>query len=117
LGIVNTLTALILQRGREIGILRAVGALRSQVRRIVLIEAGLIGLSGYVIGALCGLVLAALLVFVINRQFFGWSIHLVLQPAIFAQAFLLVAVTCLLAGLWGAGRAAGGAPAEAVRLA
>jgi predicted lysophospholipase L1 biosynthesis ABC-type transport system permease subunit len=88
----------------------------SQVRRIVLIEAGLIGLTGYVIGALCGLVLAALLVFVINRQFFGWSIHLVLQPGIFLQAFALVAVTSLLAGLWPAHHAANRAPADAMRL-
>jgi putative ABC transport system permease protein len=116
LGIVNTLTALILQRGREIGILRAIGAFRSQVRRIVLIEAGLIGLTGYVIGSLCGLVLAALLVFVINRQFFGWSIRMVLSPGIFLQAFALVAVTSLLAGLWPARHAAGRAPAEAMRL-
>lgn len=116
LGIVNTLTALILQRGREIGILRAVGALRSQVRRIVLIEAGLIGLSGYVIGALCGLVLATLLVYVINRQFFGWSFRMVLEPAIFLQAFALVAVTSLLAGLWPARHAADRLPAEAMRL-
>jgi putative ABC transport system permease protein len=116
IGIVNTLTALILQRGREIGILRAIGALRSQVRRIVLIEAGLIGLSGYVIGSLCGLVLAALLVFVINRQFFGWSIRMVLEPAIFLQAFALVAVTSPLAGLWPARHAAGRAAAEAMRL-
>jgi putative ABC transport system permease protein len=116
LGILNTLTALILQRGREIGILRAIGALRGQVRRIVVIEAGLIGLTGYVIGALCGLVLAALLVFVINRQFFGWSIRLILEPTIFVQAFLLVLVTSLLAGLWPARHAAGRAPAEAMRL-
>jgi putative ABC transport system permease protein len=116
LGIINTLTALILQRGREIGILRAIGAFRSQVRRIVLIEAGLIGLTGYVIGSLCGLTLAALLVFVINRQFFGWSIRMVLEPAIFLQAFALVAVTSLLAGLWPARHAASRAPAEAMRL-
>jgi putative ABC transport system permease protein len=116
LGIVNTLTALILQRGREIGILRAIAALRAQVRRIVLIEAGLIGLCGYLIGSLCGLVLAALLVFVINRQFFGWSIRMVLEPGIFLQAFALVAVTSLLAGLWPARHAAGRAPAEAMRL-
>ena len=63
-----------------------------------------------------GLVLTALLVFVINRQFFGWSIHLVLQPGIFLQAFALVAVTSLLAGLWPARHAAGRAPAEAMRL-
>ena len=88
----------------------------SQVRRIVLIEAGLIGLSGYVIGAACGLALAALLVFVINRQFFGWSIRMVLDPWIFLQAFALVAVTSLLAGLWPAHHAAGRAPAEAMRL-
>jgi putative ABC transport system permease protein len=116
LGIVNTLTALILQRGREIGILRAIGAFRAQVRRIVLIEAGLIGLTGYVIGTLCGLALAALLVYVINRQFFGWSIRMRLEPMLFVQTFLLVALTSLLAGLWPARHAAGRAPAEAMRL-
>jgi len=86
------------------------------VRRIVLIEAGLIGLTGCVIGAICGLALAALLRFVINRQFFGWSIRLVLQPAIFLQTFALVALTSLRAGLWPARHAAGRAPAEAMRL-
>jgi putative ABC transport system permease protein len=55
-------------------------------------------------------------VFVINRQFFGWSIRMVLEPAIFLQAFALVAVTSLLAGLWPARHAAGRAPAEATRL-
>jgi putative ABC transport system permease protein len=61
-------------------------------------------------------VLAALLVFVINRQFFGGGIHLVLQPGIYLQAFALVAVTSLLAGLWPARHAAARAPAEAMRL-
>jgi putative ABC transport system permease protein len=82
----------------------------------VLIEAGLIGLCGYVIGALCGLVLAALLVFVINRQFFGWSIRMALDPAIFLQASARIALTSLLAGLWPVRHAAGRAPAEAIRL-
>ena len=63
----------------------------------------------------CSLLLAALLDFVINRQFFGWSIRMVLPPAIFLKAFLLVALTSLLAGLWPA-RHAASPPAEAMRL-
>src|SRR5262249_24984736 len=65
LGIVNTLTALTLQRGREIGVLRAVGAMRRQVREIVLIEAGVVGVLGTAIGSACGIVLALLLIYVI----------------------------------------------------
>ena len=52
----------------------------------------------------------------INRQFFAWSIRMVVEPAIFVQTFVLVAVTSLLAGLWPARHAAGRAPAEAMRL-
>jgi putative ABC transport system permease protein len=77
---------------------------------------GPIGLTGYVIGTLCGLALAVLPVYVINRQFFGWSIRMRLEPLLFLQTFLLVALTSLLAGRRPARHAAGRAPAEAMRL-
>lgn len=116
LGVITTLTALILQRGREIGILRAAGALRSQIRKMVLVESALIGLIGSLLGCLCGLALALLLIFVINRLFFGWTIRLSVTPWVFLQAVGLIVPTALLAGVSPARLAAGRVAAEAMRV-
>ncbi len=62
LGIVNTLTVSVLERVREIGILRAAGMTRRQVWRSVVVEAGVLGLSGAVLGIAVGLVVGALMV-------------------------------------------------------
>ena len=115
LGVVSTLTALILQRGREIGVLRAVGALRGQVRRMVLVESGLLGLIGAVLGCVCGFCLSLLLIYVINKQFFGWSIRLTVEPWVFVQSILLMVVTSVLAGIGPARLAASRLAAEAMR--
>ena len=62
LGIVNTLTVGVLERVREIGVLRASGMTRTQVRRTVVVEAGILGIVGAVLGIATGLIAAALLV-------------------------------------------------------
>lgn len=116
LGVVSTLTALVLQRAREIGVLRAVGATRGQIVQMVLTEAGLLGLTGALLGCIAGLVLALLLVHVINRQFFGWSIRFTLDPWILLQATALMVGTALVAGWWPARHAAGRVAADAVRV-
>jgi putative ABC transport system permease protein len=115
LGVVSTLTALILQRGREIGVLRAVGALRGQVRKIVLVESGLLGLIGSLLGCVCGMALSLLLIYVINKQFFGWSIRLTVDPWLFVQAVVLMVATALLAGIAPARLATTRVAAEAMR--
>lgn len=116
LGVVSNLTALIVQRGREIGVLRAVGALRRQVHRMVLVESGLLGLIGALLGCGCGLLLSLLLTYVINKQFFGWSIRLTVDPWLFVQATALMVATALLAGVAPARMAAGRLAAEAMRV-
>jgi putative ABC transport system permease protein len=115
LGVVSTLTALVLQRGHELAILRANGAARAQVRTLVLVESGLLGVAGSALGAIAGLVLALLLVHVINRQFFGWTIRLTLEPSVFAQAVLLMTATATIAGLLPARLAVRRATATALR--
>jgi putative ABC transport system permease protein len=62
LGIVNTLTMNVLERVREIGVLRAAGMTRSQVWRSVVVEAGITGLVGAICGVATGLVVGALMV-------------------------------------------------------
>ena len=115
LGVVSTLTALVLQRRHELAILRVTGARRSQVRTLVLVESGLLGVAGAALGAVAGLVLALLLVYVINRQFFGWTIRLTPEPAVFVQALLLMTLAATLAGLLPARLAVHRATAGALR--
>ena len=65
LGMVNTFSMSVLERVREIGVLRATGMTRGQVWGMVVIEAGILGIVGSAIGAAVGLVVGILLV--------GWS--------------------------------------------
>jgi putative ABC transport system permease protein len=116
LGVVSTLTALVLQRGREIGILRASGATRAQIRLMVLAESGLVGLAGSLLGCVAGVVLAVVLVSVINKQFFGWTVQFTLDPWVFARAVALMVVVSVLAGLVPAQLAATRVSAEAMRV-
>ena len=62
LGIVNTLTVSVLERVRELGVLRAAGMTRGQVRRTVVVEAGILGIVGSALGIVTGLLAGAILV-------------------------------------------------------
>jgi putative ABC transport system permease protein len=62
LGIVNTLSMNVLERVRELGVLRAAGMTRGQVRRTVVVEAGILGLTGSFLGVVTGLVAATLMI-------------------------------------------------------
>ncbi len=61
LGIVNTLTMGVVERIREIGVLRAIGMSRRQVMRMVVVEAALLGIVGVVLGSIAGLAAGAVL--------------------------------------------------------
>ena len=62
LGIVNTLTMNVIERVREIGVLRATGMTRRQVGRMVVVEAGILGLLGAMLGIAAGLVAGVIMV-------------------------------------------------------
>jgi putative ABC transport system permease protein len=115
LGVVTTLFALVLERRREIGLLRYLGLRTADVRRMVLWEAAFIGGLGGAFGIALGLLLALLLIFVINRQAFGWLIDLHVPYDFLLESFVLVVVAALLAGLYPARVAARIRTADAVR--
>ncbi|MCU0585846.1 MAG: ABC transporter permease, partial [Desulfobacterales bacterium] len=73
LGITTTLTVLVLERSWQLGTLMAVGAGVRQVRSMICWEAAFLVAAGEAAGLLCGFILSYLLVFVINRQSFGWT--------------------------------------------
>ena len=115
LGVVSTLFALVLERRRELGILRYLGLTTGGVRATVLTEAAGIGLLGGGLGVAIGLVLALLLIFVINRQAFGWLIELHVPVAFLGETLLLVLIAAVVAGLPPARIAARIRTADAVR--
>lgn len=97
LGIVNTLTMNVIERVREIGVLRAAGMTRRQVWRSVVVEAGILGLAGAGLGIILGLVVGALLVLLpggrldvaasIPWQVVGLSVVLGVVVAMLAAAY------------------------------
>jgi putative ABC transport system permease protein len=115
LGVVSTLFALVLERRREIGLLRYLGLRTRDVRRMVYYEAAFIGLLGGVSGVVVGVILALLLIFVINRQAFGWLIELHMPYAFLAEAIVLVVIAALVAGIYPARVASRIRTSEAVR--
>ena len=114
LGTANSLLALVLDRRREIGLIRYLGADDGQIRRMVLTEAGLVGLLASGLGLLLGVALSLELIYVINKQSFGWTIqfHPPLLPL--AGALVVVWIVTIAAGIYPAGIAAKLQPADAV---
>jgi putative ABC transport system permease protein len=104
-GIITTFLVLILERERELALLQALGASRGQILGTVLVESGLTSFLGFLLGALTGSCLSLLLIFVINKQAFGWTIRLFFTPGIYWQTLLLVVALGLAAGAYPAWRA------------
>ena len=100
LGIVNTLVTAVLERRREFAALRAIGASTRQVERLVLWEAAYLGLIGAALGVVGGLLLALLLIHVINKQSFGWTIQMTVPGGVILQAVGLALTAALVAGYW-----------------
>ena len=98
LGIVNTLVTAVLERRREFATLRAIGAGTRQVERLVLWEAAYLGLIGAVLGVVGGLLLALVLIHVINKQSFGWTIQMTVPGGVILQAVGLALTAALVAG-------------------
>lgn len=114
LGAANALLAMVIDRRREIGMLRYLGAASRQIRRMILLEAGLLGFLALLIGAALGIVLSGLLIFVINKQSFGWTIQFHPPGLLLAAAMILIWVMTLLAGLYPARMAAALNPIEVI---
>jgi len=94
LGIVNTLSMNTWERVRELGMLRAAGMSRSQVWRSVLVEAGILGAIGALVGCVAGVAIGALLV---GGAVGGWAVVVVPWPTIGLVAVLGVALSMLAA--------------------
>ena len=115
LGVLNAQMAAVLERQREIGILRAVGFGRRQVLGMVLTEAGLLGVAANLLGVAVGLALSAILIHVINFQSFGWTIQFHFPTREILLVTALALGTALAAGAIPASVTAALPPVEAIR--
>lgn len=100
MGIAGALLALVIDRRRELGLLRFLGADNGQIRKLILTEAGLLGLFANLAGAALGLLLSLILIFVINKQSFGWTIRFHWPVEILFGALTFVYVATVLAGIY-----------------
>ena len=115
IGVLSALMALQLERERELGVLRATGFTPRQVWGLVTAQTGLMGLLAGLLALPVGLMLASVLVFVINRRSFGWTLELEIMPGLLVQAVLLAVLAALLAGMYPAFRMSRTSPALALR--
>ena len=114
MGVGGALLALVIDRRREFGLLGFLGASRPQLRRIILFEAGLLGLLANVAGVILGFFLSLLLIFVINKQSFGWTIQFHWPVAILLSALSLVYLATVLAAIYPARMATRLVPIEVI---
>ena len=115
IGVLSALMALQMERRREMAVLRAVGMTRQEVTRVTLGQTGYLGLLAGIFAVPLGLLLAAVLIFVINKRSFGWTLQLTIDPSLLVQAVVLAVVAALLAGLYPAWKSGRTAPAEALK--
>ena len=115
-GVLSALLSLELERGKEFGILRAVGLTVRQIWGLILLETGLMGASAGLLAMPTGYALALILVYIINLRSFGWTLQMDLAASPFLQAFFLAFGAAILAGIYPAWRMGRMREAEAMRM-
>jgi len=114
MGIAGALLAMVIDRRREFALLRFLGGAQPQIRRIILSEAGLLGLLANAIGLVLGGFLSLILIFVINKQSFGWTLQLHWPVGLLLIALTGVYIATVLAGLYPASTATSMNPIEVI---
>ncbi|MFM7199542.1 MAG: FtsX-like permease family protein [Myxococcota bacterium] len=115
IGILSALMALQLERARELAVLRAIGLTPGQVWRVVVLQTSLMGVLAGLLAAPLGSWIAWLLVEVINRRSFGWSMPLELVPSVYGESMMAAVLAAALAGLFPAWKMSRTSPALALR--
>jgi putative ABC transport system permease protein len=101
-GISATYSAQAWARRREFGVLRHLGVTRKEIAKLLATEGTILGALGALVGLLLGVVIALILIFVVNRQSFHWSMELHMPwVAMGVLALVLVGLTSLSAVLSG----------------
>jgi putative ABC transport system permease protein len=115
IGVLSALLSLQLERQHELGILRAIGLTARQLWALIMVETGLMGTVAGLLSMPTGFVLAWILVYIINRRSFGWTLQMQVHATPFLQALAVAVIAALLAGVYPARKIGEMAAAEALR--
>ncbi len=115
IGVLSALMALQLERARELGVLRANGLTPGQVWTLVTTQTGVMGVAAGLLAVPAGIILAVVMIFVVNKRSFGWTLQLELGPSMVLQAVGMAVLGALLAGLYPAWRMSRTSPGLALR--
>ena len=114
-GLSSSLGAMVLARRREFGMLRHLGLTRRQIGAMLAAEGGLLAFVGALAGLAAGAAISLVLVYVVNRQSFNWSIELHVPWALLFLLTALLLALAVLTALWSGKEAMGMGPVRAVR--
>lgn len=115
IGVLSSLLSLELERQREIGILRSIGLTSRQLFRLILLETGLMGFVAGMLAIPTGYILSLILVYIINRRSFGWTLQTNITAEPFINALILAIIAALIAGIYPALRMGRMVTSEALR--
>jgi len=99
LGIINTLAALIIERTRELALLRVLGMTVAEVRRMLVLESAVLGITSTLAGLAMGYVLSWILIYVVNKQSFGWTIEFHTPVRLIVTSLAVTFAAALAAGM------------------
>jgi putative ABC transport system permease protein len=105
LGIVNALMISVAERKRELGVLRAIGGLRGQIRKMILLEAAAIAIVGVTVGAIAGAMNTYFIVRTMAMMVGGYVIPFEFSPVLVFTAMPIALVIALVAAWWPARKA------------
>lgn len=114
-GLSSSLGAMVLARRRELGMLRHLGLTRRQIAGMLAAEGALLALVGAIAGLIAGAAISLVLVYVVNRQSFNWSIDLHPPYLLLAALVAVLLVLAVATALVSAREAMGMGPVRAVR--
>jgi putative ABC transport system permease protein len=96
--VINTLLASVLDRTREMGVLRAIGATQAQIRRIILLEAASMGVMGGLLGLFAGTIMAYHHVVYNTKVLTGWTFQFYYPYDVALFSVFAAVALCMVAG-------------------
>lgn len=114
-GLSSSLGAMVLGRRREFGMLRHLGLTPEQIRRMLAAEGALLAALGAAAGLVCGGAISLVLIYVVNRQSFNWSIDLHPPFALLGALIAILVALAVLTAIASGKEAMGIGPVRAVR--
>jgi putative ABC transport system permease protein len=99
-GVLLTILTMVVERRRELALIRALGATPGFVGRLVISEAALLGFTSALLGIAAGIPLAMVLTWVVNPAFFGWTIQFWMSWSAILWTPVWVTAVAMIAALW-----------------